>query len=37
MKRVARTSEPPVVVPVIVVPIDVHVPIIVPAIAGDSV
>jgi hypothetical protein len=30
MKRVAKTSEPPVVVPIIVVTVDVHVALVVP-------
>jgi hypothetical protein len=34
MKRVAQTSEPPVVVPVVVVTVDVHIALIVPAVEG---
>ena len=34
MRRIADASEPPVVVPVIVVPVDVHVPVVVPPVEG---
>lgn len=34
MKRVAQTGEPPVVVPVVVVTVDVHVALVVPAVEG---
>ena len=34
MKRVAEAGEPPVVVPVIVVAVDVHVALVVPAVEG---
>lgn len=36
MKKVADTSEPPVVIPIVVVTVDVHVAlVIVPAVEGD--
>lgn len=34
MKSVAATREPPVVIPVVVVAVDVYVPIVVPAVEG---
>ena len=37
MKRVAEADEPPVVIPVILVPVDVHPALVVPAIEGGYV
>lgn len=37
MRRVAEASEPPVVIPVVVVPVDVHVPLVIPVVEGSSV
>ena len=36
MKRVATTSKPPAVIPVVVVAVDVHIPLVVPAIEGRA-
>lgn len=36
MKRFAKAREPPVVVPVVVVAVDVHVALVVPAVEGRS-
>jgi hypothetical protein len=37
MKRVANTGEPPVVVPVVVVAVDVHLALVVPTIERDEI
>ena len=37
MKRVAKTSEPPVVIPVVVVAVDVHVPLVVPPVERGNI
>ena len=37
MKRVAATGKPPAVIPLVIVPVDVHVAVIVPAVEGDNV
>jgi len=37
MKRVATATEPPVVIPVIVIAVDVHVPLVVPPIEGRKI
>ena len=36
MKRVAEASKPPVVIPVVVVAIDVHVALVIPAVEGGN-
>jgi hypothetical protein len=36
MKRIAHATEPPIVVPVIVVAVDVHVPLVVPPVERDE-
>lgn len=35
-KRVATPSKPPVVIPIIVVPIDVHIALVIPPVEGDE-